>query len=63
VTFNSQGSFTVRVEKIRGTGESVESALTVVPEFPLGIAAMAAAGVVSAIIIATRTSIFAGKTY
>jgi hypothetical protein len=63
VTFNSQGSFTVKVEKIRGTSESVESALTVVPEFPLGIAAIAAAAVVSAIIAATRTSLFAGKTY
>jgi hypothetical protein len=53
----------VKVEKIRGTSESVESALTVVPEFPLGIAAIAAAAVVSAIIAATRTSLFAGKTY
>ena len=34
VTFSSQGSFNVKVEKIRGTSESVESALTVVPEFP-----------------------------
>ena len=63
VTFASQGSFTVKVEKIKGTGESVESALTVVPEFPLGIAAVATAIAVGAAIAARRSSWFAGKTY
>ncbi|MGI0025468.1 MAG: hypothetical protein ACREA4_10050, partial [Nitrososphaera sp.] len=63
VTFNSQGSFTVKVDKIKGTGESVGSALTVVPEFPVGIAAIAAALVAGAMIAARRSSLFAGKTY
>jgi len=63
VKFTSQGSFTIKVEKIEGSGESVESALTVVPEFPVGIAAIAAAIVVGAVIAARRSSLFAGKTY
>jgi hypothetical protein len=63
VKFTSQGSFTIKVEKIKGTDESVESALTVVPEFPVGIAAIAAAIVVGAMIAARRSSLFAGKTY
>jgi hypothetical protein len=63
VTFSSQGSFNVKVEKIRGSSESVESALTVVPEFPVGIAAVAAAIVVGAMIAARRSLLFAGKTY
>lgn len=63
VNFEAQGSFTVRVEKIRGTSESVESALTVVPEFPIGIASVAAAIVVGVIVAARRSSALAGKTY
>ena len=64
VNFASQGSFTVKVEKIKGTGESVESALTVVPEFPVGIASMAAAiAIIGIAVVARRSSLFAGKTY
>jgi hypothetical protein len=63
VNFGSQGSFTVKVEKIRGSSESVESALTVVPEFPFGIAAIAAAITIGVIIAASRSSLFTGKTY
>jgi len=59
----SQGSFTVRLESINASEESVQSSLTVVPEFPIGIAAVAAALAIGATIAARRTSIFAGKTY
>lgn len=51
VTFDAQGSFTVRVEKINASNESVQSSIQVVPEFPaavlatsLGIAGAAAYG-------------------
>lgn len=40
VNFDAQGSFTVRVEKINATNESVQSSIQVVPEFP--VAALAA---------------------
>lgn len=40
LTFNAQGSFTIRVEKINSSNESVQSSIQVVPEFP--IAALAA---------------------
>ncbi len=40
VTFDAQGSFTVRVEKINASNESVQSSIQVVPEFP--VAALAA---------------------
>ncbi|HJS82829.1 MAG TPA: hypothetical protein VJ742_08370, partial [Nitrososphaera sp.] len=63
VNFVSQGSFTIKVEKIMGSSESVESALTVVPEFPIGIASVAAAIVVGIIVAARRSSLLAGKTY
>jgi hypothetical protein len=63
LTFASQGSFTVRVEKIKGTSESVQSAVTVVPEFPLGVASVVAAITVGLIVAARRSSLFAGKTY
>jgi hypothetical protein len=63
LNFASQGSFTIKVEKIRGSSESVESALTVVPEFPIGIASVAAAIVVGIIVAARRPSLLAGKTY
>jgi hypothetical protein len=63
VLFSSQGSFTVKLESINASTESVQSSLTVVPEFPIGIAAAAAALAIGATITARRTSIFAGKTY
>jgi hypothetical protein len=63
LTFASQGSFTVRVEKIKGTSESVQSAVTVVPEFPLGVASAVAAITVGLIVAARRSSLFSGKTY
>ena len=60
VTFTSQGSFTVKLEKINASGESVQSSLTVVPEFPVGIASVAAALAIGGIIAARRKM---GKTY
>ncbi|MGI0025019.1 MAG: hypothetical protein ACREA4_07735, partial [Nitrososphaera sp.] len=63
VTFASQGTFTVRVEKIQGSSESVQSSITVVPEFPVAFASVAAAVAIGAIIAARRTSMFTGKTY
>jgi hypothetical protein len=62
VTFTAQGSFTVRVDKINSSSESVQSSVTVVPEFPAGIAAVAAALAIATVIAAKRTSLF-GKTY
>src|SRR5690606_12302281 len=62
VTFNTTGSFTVRVDKIRGTSESIQSSVTVVPEFPASIAAIAAALAIGGVIAAKRTALF-GKTY
>ncbi|HEX7032412.1 MAG TPA: hypothetical protein VF172_05380 [Nitrososphaera sp.] len=62
VTFNTTGSFTVRLEKIRGSSESIQSSVTVVPEFPAGIAAIVAALAVGGVIAAKRTSLL-GKTY
>ncbi|WP_148681428.1 hypothetical protein [Candidatus Nitrososphaera gargensis] len=65
MTFASQGSFTVRVDKINASSESVQSSLSVVPEFPVGIASIAAALAIGGIIVAAkRISLFAtGKTY
>jgi hypothetical protein len=40
INFDVQGSFTVRVEKINASNESVQSSIQVVPEFP--VAALAA---------------------
>lgn len=62
VTFNTTGSFTVRVDKIRGTSESIQSSVTVVPEFPASIAAIVAALAIGGVIAAKRTSLL-GKTY
>jgi hypothetical protein len=56
VTFNAQGSFTVRVEKINASGESVQSSIQVVPEFPVGIASMVAALGMMAVIFYLRRS-------
>ncbi|HEV8386110.1 MAG TPA: hypothetical protein VGQ03_00660, partial [Nitrososphaera sp.] len=36
LTFTSEGSFKVKAGKTKGACESVESALTIVPEFPVG---------------------------
>lgn len=55
MTFASQGSFTVRVDKINASSESVQVSITVVPEFPAGIAAIAAALAIS-MVIAKRSS-------
>jgi hypothetical protein len=63
MTFASQGSFTVRVDKINASSESVQSSITVVPEFPAGIVAIAAAVAIGTVIAAKRTSLFGGKTY
>ncbi len=62
VTFVSQGAFTVRVENIQGSGESVQSSITVVPEFPVAFVSVAAAIAIGSIIAARRT-LFTGKTY
>ncbi|MEM2759948.1 MAG: hypothetical protein QXU32_07140 [Nitrososphaerales archaeon] len=37
IIFDSQGSVTMIIEKINGSDESVEMAINVVPEFPLGV--------------------------
>jgi hypothetical protein len=65
VTFASPGSFNVQVEKIKDTNESVQSGLTVVPEFPVGIASIVATIAIAAIIIATKRMSFLkmGKMY
>jgi hypothetical protein len=54
VKFASQGSFTVRLEKINASNESVQSSVTVVPELPAGIAVTAAALVMGAVVAAKR---------
>jgi hypothetical protein len=55
----------VRVEKIKDTNESVQSGLTVVPEFPVGITSIVAAIAIAAIIIAAKRMSFLqmGKMY
>jgi hypothetical protein len=65
VTFASPGSFNVRVEKIKDTNEMVQSGLTVVPEFPVGIASIVTTFVIAAIIIAAKRMSFLhmGKVY
>lgn len=63
VTFTSQGSFTVQVDKINASSESVQSGVTVVPEFPAGIAFIAAALAMVVIIANKRVSFFTGKKY
>ncbi|HXV46952.1 MAG TPA: hypothetical protein VD736_09790, partial [Nitrososphaera sp.] len=63
VTFDAQGSFTMRVDKINASSESVQSSITVIPEFPVGIASIAAALAIAGIIAARRSSLFTGKTY
>jgi hypothetical protein len=63
VTFASQGSFTVKVEKINASSESVQSSVSVVPEFPAGITAIAVALAIAATIGAKKISLFTGNTY
>ena len=58
VTFASLGSFNVRVEKIKDTNEMVQSGLTVVPEFPVGIAFIVTTIAIAAIIIAAKRMSF-----
>ena len=54
MTFASPGSFNVRVEKIKDTNEMVQSGLTVVPEFQVGIASIVAKLAIAAIIITAK---------
>jgi hypothetical protein len=65
VTFASPGSFNVRVEKIKDTNEMVQSGLTVVPEFPVGITFIVTTLAIAAIIIAAKKMSFLhmGKMY
>jgi hypothetical protein len=58
VRFISQAPFTVRIEKIKDTNESVQSSLIVVPEFPVGIASIVATLAIGAIIIAAKRMLF-----
>jgi hypothetical protein len=55
----------VRVEKIKDTNEMVQSGLTVVPEFPVGIASIMTIVAIAAIIIAAKRMSFLhmGKMY
>lgn len=61
VTFTSQGSFTVRIEKINASSELVQSSVMVVPEFPAGIAVILAALVIGAIVATKRASFLPDK--
>ena len=54
VTFASPGSFNVRVEKIKDTNEMVQSGLTVVPEFQVGITSIVVTLAIAAIIITAK---------
>jgi hypothetical protein len=65
VTFASPGPFNVRVEKIKDTNEMVQLGLTVVPEFPVGIASIVTTVAIAAIIIAAKRVSFLhmGKMY
>jgi hypothetical protein len=54
VTFASPGSFNVRVEKIKDTNEMVQSGLTVVPEFPVGIASIVTTVAIAGIIMVAK---------
>jgi hypothetical protein len=56
VTFRSQGSFTVKVEKINSTNESIQSSISVVPEFPAGMAMVATALIISTMVVVRRMS-------
>jgi hypothetical protein len=60
VNFAAQGSFTVSVEKINATSESVQSSVQVVPEFPVA-ALVASLGVAGAVLYGRLRGF--GKTY
>ncbi|MGH9877463.1 MAG: cupredoxin domain-containing protein, partial [Nitrososphaerales archaeon] len=53
-TFETTGTFTLRLENINNTGQSVEFSLIVVPEFPMGVVAALLAVVFAGTIFATR---------
>lgn len=54
VAFNAQGSFTMKVEKINATSEATQSSIQVIPEFPVGIASVAAALGIMGVIVYMR---------
>lgn len=54
MTFASPESFNMRVEKIKDTNEMVKSGLTIMPEFPLGIASIVVTLAVAPITIAAK---------
>lgn len=58
VAFASEGSFTVRIDKINSSSESVQSSVTVVPEFPPAIALTAAAVAIATVMAVKRMSPF-----
>jgi hypothetical protein len=58
VTFASSGSFNVRVEKIKDTNGMVQSGLTVVPEFQVGITSIVVTLAIAAIIITAKRMSF-----
>lgn len=60
VTFASQGAFTIWIEKINASSESVQSGVTVVPEFAAGTAAVVAAVVISMAVAARKTRFLCG---
>lgn len=53
-TFESTGTFTLRLENVNNTGQAVEFSVTVVPEFPIGVVAALLAVVFAGTIFATR---------
>jgi len=53
-TFENTGTFTLRLENVNNTGQAVEFLVTVVPEFPIGIAAALMAMMFAGAIFATR---------
>jgi hypothetical protein len=63
VTFASQGSFTIRIEKINASSESVQSGVTVVPEFSAGTAAVVGAFVIGMTIAVRRIFVLGGMHY
>jgi hypothetical protein len=63
VMFASQGAFTIRIEKINASSESVQSTVSIVPEFPAGITAIAVALAIAATIGAKKISLFTGNKY
>ncbi|MGI0039323.1 MAG: hypothetical protein ACREAO_05870 [Nitrososphaera sp.] len=60
VTFASQGSFTIRIEKINASSESIQSGVTVVPEFAAGTAAVVAAFVIGMTVAVRKIHFLSG---